>query len=113
MVMVQLWRRSSDLRNKRNAQTAPTTGGTRCAALFHQQHRTAALDLARDLAVHVCRHAGHATGKNFAALAYEFFQQIGVLVIECFQSNIDPAPWHRTIGAAERGTALWRFWLHQ
>src|SRR5438046_2428598 len=30
-----------------------------------------------------------------------------------FQSNIDPAPWHRTIGAAERGTALWRFWLHQ
>src|SRR6266446_10306771 len=113
MVMVQLWRRSSDLRNKRNAQTAPTTGGTRCAALFHQQHRAAALDLARDFAVHVCRHAGHATRKDFAAFADESFQEIGVLVIDCFDGDIDPASRHGAIGATECGTAFWRFWLHR
>ena len=80
---------------------------------LHQQDRAAALDLPRDFAVHVCRHAGHAARQDFAALSDEFFQEIGILVIDCFESNIDPAPRHWTIGATECGTALWRFWLHQ
>ncbi len=79
---------------------------------LHQQHRSAALDLARDFAVHVCWHAGHAARKNLAAFADEFFQEIRIFVIDCFERNIDPTPWHWSISAAERGTALWRFWLH-
>src|SRR5213083_112562 len=63
--------------------------------------------------MHVCRHPGYATRKNFATFSDEFFQEIGILVIDCFESNIDPAPRHWTIGATERGTAFWRFWLHQ
>jgi len=81
--------------------------------LFHQQHRAAALDLARDFAVHVSRHASHSTGKDFAAFADEFFQEIGVLVIDCFDGDIDPASRHGAIGATECGAAFGRFWLHQ
>ena len=80
---------------------------------LHQQHRAAALDLARDLAVHVRRHAGHAARKNFATFSDKFFQEIGILVIDCFESNIDPAPRHGAISTTERGTALWCFWLHR
>jgi hypothetical protein len=81
--------------------------------LLHQQHGAAALDFAGDLAVHVCRHASHAARKNFATFSDKFFQEIGVLVIDCFESNIDPAPRHGAIGTTERGTALWCFWLHR
>src|SRR5207247_1634631 len=66
-----------------------------------------------DFPVHVCWHTGHAARQNFPALSDEFFKEIGVLVIDCFESNIDPTPWHGAIGATERRTALWRFWLHQ
>lgn len=79
---------------------------------LHQQHRSAALDLTRDFAVHVCWHACHAARKNFAAFSDKFFQEIRIFVIDCFERDIDPTPWHRSIGATERGTALWRFWLH-
>src|SRR6266540_1022792 len=80
---------------------------------LHQQHRAAALNLAGDFPMHVCRHPGYATWKNFATFSDEFFEEIGILVIDCFEGNIDPAPRHWTIGATERGTAFWRFWLHQ
>src|SRR5437667_12621442 len=61
----------------------------------------------------VRRHAGYATRKDLPALADKFFQQIGVLVIDRFDGDIDPAPRHGAIRAAERGTAFWGFWLHQ
>jgi len=80
--------------------------------LLHQQHRTAALDLARYFPVHVCRHAGDATGKNFAALGDEFFQQIRIFVIDGLHRDVDPAPRHGPISAAKCGTAFWRFRLH-
>ena len=79
---------------------------------LHQQHGTAALDFARDFPVHVCGHAGNATRQNFAALRNKFFQKIRVLVIDCLEGDIDPAPRHGTIGAAKCGTAFWSFWLH-
>src|SRR5436309_1767249 len=72
--------------------------------LFHQQHRAAALDLARDFSVHVCRHASDAARKNLAAFTDEFFQEIGILVIDRFERDIDPTPWHGSIGATECGT---------
>lgn len=79
---------------------------------LHQEHGTAAFDFARDFPVHVCGHAGNATRQNFAALADEFFQKIRVLVIDCLQGDIGPAPRHGPIGAAKCGTAFWSFWLH-
>ena len=79
---------------------------------LHQQHRSAALDLARDFAVHVCWHACHAARKNLAAFSDKFFQEIRIFVIDRFERNINPTPWHWSIGATERGTAFWRFWLH-
>jgi len=80
---------------------------------LHQQHRAAALDLACDLPVHVCRHAGHAPRKNLAAFGDEFFEEIRVLIIDCFYRDIDPAPRHWAIGATKCGTAFWGFWLHR
>ena len=58
------------------------------------------------------RHAGDATGKNFAALGHEFFQKIGVFVIDRFDGDVDPAPGHGAIGAAKCGTALGGLGLH-
>ena len=36
------------------------------------------------------RHSGNATRKNFSAFGYEFFQEIGVLVIDRFDRDVDP-----------------------
>src|SRR5207248_8952145 len=80
--------------------------------LLHQQNRATALDFASDLPVHIRRHAGNATGKNFAALSHEFLQQIRILVIDCFYGDVDPASRHGPIRAAKCGTTFWRFWLH-
>jgi hypothetical protein len=57
-------------------------------------------------------HAGHAARKNLAAFGYEFSQEIGILVIDRFDRDIDAAPWHRPIGAAKCGAAFGRFGLH-
>jgi len=38
--------------------------------------------------VHVCWHASHAAGKNFAAFGDEFFQEIWVLIIDRFESDV-------------------------
>ena len=80
---------------------------------LHQQHGTAALDFAGDFAVEMGRHAGDATGKNFAALGHEFFQQIGVLVIDRFNRDVDPAPRHGAVGTAESRSAFGSFRLHR
>ena len=58
------------------------------------------------------RHSGDAAGKNFAALGHEFFQEIGILVIDRFDRDVDPAPGHGAIGAAESGTAFGGLGLH-
>ena len=75
---------------------------TKDHSLLHQQHRSAALDLTRDFAVHVCWHASHAAGKNFAAFGDEFFQEIWVLIIDRFESDVDAASRHWPIGTTER-----------
>src|SRR5262245_48282760 len=59
------------------------------------------------------RHAGDAAGKNFAALGHEFFQEIGICVIDRFDGDVDSAPGHGAIGAAECGTAFGGFGLHE
>ena len=59
------------------------------------------------------RHSGDATWQNLAALGHKFFQQIGILVIDRFDSDVDAAARHRAIGAAESGTAFGGFWLHR
>ena len=63
--------------------------------------------------MHVRRHAGDAARKNLAALGHEFFQQIGIFVIDRFDGDVDPAPRHGAIGAAKSGTAFGGFGLHE
>jgi hypothetical protein len=58
-------------------------------------------------------HAGDAAGKNLAAFGDEFFQKIGILVIDCFNGDVDPAPGHGPIGATKSGTAFGGLWLHR
>src|ERR1700731_323417 len=58
------------------------------------------------------RHAGDAARKNFAALGDEFLQQVGILVIDRFDRDVDPAPGHSAVGAAECGAAFGGFGLH-
>ncbi len=83
------------------------------ATLLHQQHRTAAFDFARDLPVHVRRHACDSPRQNFPALGHELFQQIGILVIDCFRRDIDAAARHGAIGASKGGAAFGGLWLHE
>ena len=79
---------------------------------LHQQHGAAAFDLAGDFTVEVGRHAGDTAGENFAALGHEFFQEIGIFVIDRFDRDVDPAPGHGAIGAAKCGTAFGGLGLH-
>jgi hypothetical protein len=51
---------------------------------------------ARDLAVHVRRHPGSASGQTLPALDHKFLQQIGVLVIDRLSGDI-----HRASGFAQ------------
>jgi hypothetical protein len=94
----------------RSVQFCRREGG---ATLLHQQHRTAAFDLARDLPVHVRRHACDSPRQNFPALGHELFQQIGILVIDCFRRDIDAAARHGAIGASKGGAAFGGLWLHE
>jgi len=87
--------------------------GTVAPTLLHQQHRTAAFDFARNLPVHVRRHPGDSPRQNFPALGHELFQQIGILVIDCFRRDIDAAARHGAIGASKGGAAFGGLWLHE
>jgi hypothetical protein len=80
--------------------------------LFHQQDGAAALNLACDSAMQVRGHAGDATGKNFAALGDEFFQEIRILVIDSLNGDVDPAARHGAIRAAKSRTAFGGFRAH-
>src|SRR2546430_11590815 len=73
---------------------------------FHQEHRATALDFASDFTMEVRRHTGDAAGKNLAALGHEFFQEIGIFVIDSFNRDVDTAPGHGAIGTAKSGTAV-------
>ena len=81
-------------------------------SLLHQEHRAAALDLARDLAMQMRRHAGDPAWKNFAALCDEFFKEIGIFVVDGLDGNVDSTTRHGAIGAAKGGTALGGFRAH-
>ena len=99
---------------KENAVASlPLPPGMAEATLLHQQHRTAAFDFARDLPVHVRRHACDSPRQNFPALGHELFQQIGIFVIDCFRRDIDAAARHGTIGASKGGAAFGGLWLHE
>jgi hypothetical protein len=99
---------------KENAVASlPLPPGAAAATLLHQQHRTAAFDFARDLPVHVRRHACDSPWQNFPALGHELFQQIGILVIDCFRRDIDAAARHGAIGASKGGAAFGGLWLHE
>ncbi len=58
-------------------------------------------------------HAGDAARENLAAFGDEFFQHIGVFVIDRFDRDVDPPSRHGAIRASECGTALGSFWLHR
>jgi hypothetical protein len=79
---------------------------------LHQQRRAAALDLTRDPAMQMRGHAGDAAGKDLAALRDEFFQEIGVFVIDSLNGNVDSPARHGAIGAAKGGTAFSSFRTH-
>jgi hypothetical protein len=81
--------------------------------LFHQQHRPAAFDFARDFSMHVRGHAGDAARQDFAAFGHEFFQQVRVLVIDRLRRDIDAPPRHRPIGATKSGASFGSLGLHQ
>ena len=80
--------------------------------LLHQKARPAALDFAGDFSMQVRRHAGDAARKNLAAFGHEFLQEIGILIIDCFNGDVDATTRHRAIGTAEGGTAFGCFRLH-
>jgi hypothetical protein len=63
--------------------------------------------------MHVRGHSGDAAGKNLAAFGDEFLEEIGVLVINRFDCDVDSAPRHGSIGAAKSGTTFGGFWLHR
>ena len=99
---------------KENAVASlPLPPGMAEATLLHQQHRTAAFDFARDLPVHVRRHACDSPRQNFPALGHELFQQIGIFVIDCYRRDIDAAARHGAIGASKGGAAFGGLWLHE
>ncbi len=79
---------------------------------LHQQHGAAAFDLAGDFTVEVGRHACDTAGENFAALGHEFFQKIGIFIIDCFGRDIDATARHGPIGAAEGRATFSGLWLH-
>ena len=58
------------------------------------------------------RHTGHAAGENFAALGDESLEKLRVLVVDGLDVEVDAAPGHRAVGAAEVRAALWCFGLH-
>ena len=80
--------------------------------LLHQQRRAAAFYFTRDPAMQMRRHARHAARQNLAALGDEFFQEIGVLVIDRFERDVDPSPRHCAIGAAKSGAAFGGLGFH-
>ncbi len=51
-------------------------------------------------------------GKILPLSVTNFFQEIGIFVIDRFQGDVDPAARHGAIGAAERRTAFGSFGLH-
>jgi len=57
-------------------------------------------------------HAGDAAGENFAALSNEFFQEIGIFVIDCLDGDIDAPARHGAVRAAKCGTAFGGFGSH-
>jgi hypothetical protein len=63
--------------------------------------------------MHMRRHPGDAARQNFSALRDEFFQEIGIFIVDCFNGDIDTPPWHGAIGAAKSGTAFGGFGLHR
>src|SRR5436190_21710874 len=58
-------------------------------------------------------HARDSPRQNFAALRHELFEQIGVLVIDCFGRDINAAARHGAIGAAKSGAAFGGLGLHE
>jgi hypothetical protein len=77
------------------------TAGSGRSRLLHQEHRTCSFDFSSDFPVQICGHAGYPARQNLATFCHEFAQQIRILVIDRFKSDIDPATRHSAIGAAE------------
>lgn len=82
-------------------------------ALFHQQHRAAALDLAGDPAMQMRRHASNPARENFTAFGDKLFQHIRVFVIDRFDGNVDTPARHGAIRAAKCGTTFGSLGLHR
>jgi len=51
-------------------------------------------------------HAGNAARKNLTALGDEFFQEIGIFIIDSLNGNVDSPTGHGAIRAAKSGTAF-------
>ena len=81
--------------------------------LSHQKHRPAALDFAGNFAMEVSRHSREAAGKNFATFGNEFFQNIGVFIVDRVDGDVHPATRHDAVGTAKIGAALSGFRLHK
>jgi hypothetical protein len=60
----------------------------------------------------MCRHAGDAARKNFAAFSDKFFEQVWILVVDRFCGNIDPSTWHHPVGPSEIRSAFGVFRFH-
>ena len=79
---------------------------------MHEQNRPGALDLAGYFAVQMGGHAGHATGQDLAGLGDETLEQVGVLVINGLDADVDAATRHRAVVTAECGFPFWGFRFH-
>jgi hypothetical protein len=65
--------------------------------LFHQQHRTSALDFAGDLSMKMCWHTGDPSRQNFTAFSHEFLEQIRVFIVDSLCGYVDSTPRHNPI----------------
>ena len=57
-------------------------------------------------------HTGDSTRKNLATFGHEFLQEIRILVVDCFNRDVDAAARHRAIGTTKGRAPFGRFRLH-
>ena len=62
--------------------------------------------------MHPGGHSRDSAGNDFPGFGDKTTQKVGIFIIDRFEGDIDATAWHRAVGPAEVGAALWSFRLH-
>lgn len=62
--------------------------------------------------MHPGGHSRDSAGNNFPGFGDKTTQKVGIFVIDGLEGDIDATAWHRAVGPAEIGAALWSLRLH-